>query len=79
MAILDRLVQNAYRIQRRTDPMHKRSVTVCGTSRIRTLIQTRAPRRRFFTRGSGASLGFVPDWNTDSERRWRGETNARLG
>jgi len=33
-----------------------RSVTVCGTSRIRTLIQTRAPRRRFFTGGGGASL-----------------------
>ena len=44
MAILDRLVQNAYRIQRRGDPRHKNhDKRVCGTSRIRALIQPRAP------------------------------------
>ena len=34
-----------------------RSVTVCGTSRIRTVIQPRAALRRFFTEGGGASWG----------------------
>lgn len=58
MAILDRLVQNAYRIQRGGDSMHKnRDKTVCGTSRIRPLIKPRAPQLRFFTGGGGASLG----------------------
>ena len=31
--------------------------TVCSTSRIRTLIEPHAPRRRFYTGGGGASLG----------------------
>lgn len=62
MAILDRLVQNAYRIQRRGDSIHKnRDRTVCGTSQIRPLIR-HAPRGCDFSQEEAALRWVCTRW-----------------
>jgi hypothetical protein len=81
MAILDRLVQNAYRIQRGGDSMHKnRDKTVCGTSEPDSAAhKATRPTAAILHRRGRRFVGFVPDWNTYSERRWRGGTDGSAG